>query len=53
MQHNNRQEPTQIQSIASELNAMIKTHKEDKLNRPVINIQAPPYKLAKHLNKKT
>jgi len=32
---------------------LIKTHKEDKHIRPVVNnIQAPSYKLAKHLNKK-
>ena len=31
---------------------MIKTHKDDKPIRPVINnTQAPSYKLAKHLNK--
>ena len=39
--------------MASKLNALIKTHKEDKPKRPVINnIQTPPYKLAKYLNKK-
>ena len=43
----------QIKPITSKLNAVIKTHKEDKTIRPVINnIQAASYKLAKHLNKK-
>lgn len=33
-------------------NALLKTHKECKPIRPVINnIQAPPYKLAKYFNK--
>jgi len=35
-----------IKPIAPKLNALIKTHKEDKPIRPVINnIQAPSYKL--------
>jgi hypothetical protein len=39
--------------MAPKLNALIKTHKENKPFRPVIsNIQAISYKLAKHLNKK-
>ena len=43
----------QIKPIAPKLNALIKTHKEDRPIRPVINnIQVPSYKLAKHLNKK-
>jgi len=43
----------QIKPIAPKLNALIKTHEEDNPIRPVINnIQAPSYKLAKHLNKK-
>jgi len=44
----------QIKPMAPKLNAVIKTHKEDKNIRPVINnIQAPSYKLAKYLNKKS
>jgi hypothetical protein len=43
----------QIKPIAPKLYALIKTHKEDKPIRPVINnIHAPFYNLAKHLNKK-
>jgi len=43
----------QIKPIEPKLGALIKTYKEDKPIRPVINnIQAPSYKLAKHLNKK-
>jgi hypothetical protein len=39
--------------VAPELNALNKTHKEDKPIRPVNNnIQAPSYTLAKYLNKK-
>jgi hypothetical protein len=38
---------------APKLNALIKTHKECAPIRPVINsIQAPSYRLAKHLSKK-
>jgi hypothetical protein len=55
-QHNNRQEHkhlTQTQPTTPKLNALSKTHKEDKLMRPAINnIQVPCYELAKHLNKK-
>jgi hypothetical protein len=44
---------TEIQPIAPKFNAFIKTHKDDKIIRPVINnIQAPSYKLVKYLNKK-
>jgi len=43
----------QMKPMAPKLNALIKTHKEDKPLRPVINnIQAPSYKLAKYLSKK-
>ena len=43
----------QMKPMAPKLNALIKTHKEDKPIRPVINnIQAPSYKLTKYLNKK-
>jgi len=43
----------QMKPMAPKLNALIKTHKEDKPIRPVINnIQAPSYKLAKYLGKK-
>jgi gas vesicle protein len=43
----------QMKPTAPKLNALIKTNKEDKPIRPVINnIQAPSYKLAKYLGKK-
>jgi glutamate formiminotransferase len=43
----------QIKPVAPKLNALIKTHKEDKPIRPIINhIQVSCYKIAKHLNKK-
>jgi hypothetical protein len=43
----------QIKPMAPQLNALIKIHKEDKPNSPVINnIPAPSYKLAKYINKK-
>jgi hypothetical protein len=44
----------QIKPLATKLNALIKTHKEDKPIWPVIGyiMQAPSYKLAKHLIKK-
>jgi ribosomal protein S15P/S13E len=42
----------QIKPMAPKLNALIKTHKEDKSIRPAINnIQAPSYKLVKYLSK--
>jgi len=42
-----------IKPMAPKLNALIKTHREDKPIRPEINnIQAPSYKLAKYLNKR-
>lgn len=42
-----------MKPMAPKLNALIKTHKEDKPIRPVINnIQAPSYKLAIYLSKK-
>ena len=44
----------QIKPAAPILNALTKTHKDNKPVRPVINnLQAPSYKLAKYLNKKT
>ena len=44
---------TQIKPIATKLNALIKTRKEGTPIWPVIgNIQAPSYRLAKHLIKK-
>jgi hypothetical protein len=43
----------QMKSMAPKLHALIKTHKEDKPFRPIINnIQEPSYKLAKNLGKK-
>jgi hypothetical protein len=42
-----------IKPMAPKLNALIKTHKEDKPIRSEINnIQAPSYKLAKYLDKR-
>jgi len=42
-----------MKPMAPNLNALIKTHKEDKPIRPVIsNIQASSYKLTKYLGKK-
>jgi hypothetical protein len=39
--------------MTPKLHTLIKTHKEDKPIRPIINsIQAPSYQLAKYLNKK-
>ena len=49
---NQQKHMIQIKPITTKLNALIKTHKEEKPIRPVINnVHAPPYKLAKHLNK--
>jgi len=43
----------QIKLMTTKLNALIKTHKEGKTIRPVINnIRTPAYKLPKYLNKK-
>ena len=40
--------------MAPQLNIYIKMHKEDQPIRPVINnTQAPSYKTAKHMNKKS
>ena len=52
--HKNQQKYLlQMKPMAPKFNALIKTHKEDKPIRPVINnIQAPSYKLAKYLSKK-
>jgi thermostable 8-oxoguanine DNA glycosylase len=48
---NQQQYLLHMKAMAPKLNALIKTHKEDKPFRPVINnIQAISYKLAKHLN---
>jgi len=45
---------TNIKPMAPKLNIYIKTHKDNEPIRPVINnTQAPSYKIAKHLNKKT
>ena len=42
-----------IKHTAPKLNVYIKTHKENEPIRPVINkTQAPPYKIAKYINKK-
>ena len=42
-----------IKPAAPKLNIYIKTHKNNEPIRPVINnTQAPPYKIAKYLNKK-
>jgi len=42
-----------IKPKAPQLNAYIKTHKDNAPIRPVINhTQAPSHKLARHLNKK-
>ena len=43
----------QIKLTAPKPSAFLKTHKGDKPNRLVINnIQAPSYKLSRHLNKR-
>jgi len=50
---NKKKKLIQIKLMTPKLNALLKTYKEGKPNRPVINnIQAKSHKLAKYLNKK-